>query len=140
MSTFADSPRVLVVDDSPESTMVLEACLMRLGCEPVILDGSLEAVDEITTRDYDLIILDWLMPEEDGPGVLLRVDQLLNKLDPLVDGAWANRSIPVVVFSSLEPDEIDLPHCRHFNVLGCWHKSMSYPLLMKRVSEIVAHL
>jgi sigma-B regulation protein RsbU (phosphoserine phosphatase) len=61
------SQTVLVVDDEPTARMALAARLKRLGYR-VIEAGDGKAGLEILRRERpDLTILDWVMPEMDGP-------------------------------------------------------------------------
>ena len=60
-------PTVLIVDDEPIARVALAARLKRLGYR-VIEAGDGKAGLEMLRRERpDLIILDWMMPEMDGP-------------------------------------------------------------------------
>ncbi|MGB0722132.1 MAG: response regulator [Gammaproteobacteria bacterium] len=72
MPSDADSARpgagvsVLSVDDNPVNRTVLHLLLERLGCNVREAANGLEAVDEFTIHDFDLILMDAYMPEMDG--------------------------------------------------------------------------
>lgn len=66
---------VLVVDDEPTARMALAARLKRLGYR-VIEAGDGKAGLEVLRRERpDLTILDWMMPEMDGPSFCEQVRQ-----------------------------------------------------------------
>ena len=64
----ADSPKtVLIVDDEPTARLAMASRLKRLGYR-VLQAGDGKAGIEILRRERpDLTILDWMMPEMDGP-------------------------------------------------------------------------
>ena len=58
--------RILVADDEPEMTMVLEALLNREHYSvDVVFDGQ-DALDFGLSTNYDCIVLDIMMPKLDG--------------------------------------------------------------------------
>jgi len=86
--------RVLVVDDSAENRDMLCRRLEREGYDSVSAADGRKALDLIADNDFDLVLLDVLMPEVDGYEVL---EQL--KDDP------NTRDIPVIMISAL----VDMP-------------------------------
>ena len=66
-------PRILVVEDEPELNALLADQLQREGYTVGRAFDGLEAVAAIERDPYDLVILDWMLPKLDGPGVLDRI-------------------------------------------------------------------
>lgn len=64
-----DKPLVLLVDDNEATTTLLTALLQKDFDLDVCSDG-VEAVEKLKTRNYSAVILDLLMPQLDGYGVL----------------------------------------------------------------------
>ncbi len=62
--------RVLVVDDNPENRDLLRRFLERDGLNVVCASGGREGLKKLSTGQYDLILLDLLMPDLDGFSVL----------------------------------------------------------------------
>lgn len=58
--------KVLVVEDNYFFVELLKDTLARLGCEVFVARGGLEALDLAWTHQPDLILLDVILPEEDG--------------------------------------------------------------------------
>jgi len=62
--------RILVADDEPEMTMVLEALLQREHYSVDVVDNGRDALDYGLAENYDCLILDIMMPKLDGIQVL----------------------------------------------------------------------
>ena len=95
MTGSAPAPgTILVVDDNRVNQLLLGRGLEHEGHTLVFAEHGAEALELLRRRDFDLMLLDVLMPELDGYGVLEELQR-----DPHL------RDIPVVVTSSL--DELD---------------------------------
>ncbi|HWK95138.1 MAG TPA: adenylate/guanylate cyclase domain-containing protein [Pseudolabrys sp.] len=86
--------RILVVDDNAANRDVLERRLTREGHAVVTAADGAQALALIGENDFDLVLLDLIMPEIGGFDVLTRL-----KSDA------STRHIPVIVISAL--DELD---------------------------------
>lgn len=95
---FSETPalhgRVLVVDDVAMNRDILLRRLEGLGCTAAAAVNGRQALDMLGTEDFDLILLDLMMPEVDGYEVLKRLRS---------SETWS--SIPVIVLSALEEVE-----------------------------------
>ncbi len=78
--------KVLMVDDEPDITYIIEFLLSNGGFEVRILNASSKTVPELLSDDYQLLILDLMMPKMDGFSVLesLRKEGKLEKLPVLI--------------------------------------------------------
>jgi phosphoserine phosphatase RsbU/P len=82
--------KILVVDDVAENRDLLLRRLTRLGFSQIDQAANgIEALAAISAKDYDLVLLDIMMPELDGFGVLeaLKRDGRINELPILVISA-----------------------------------------------------
>ena len=87
--------RKLVVDDVPENRDLLVRRLKRLGINDVEQAANgIEALAAIERKNFDLVLLDIMMPELDGFGVLERLKQ-----------SGRINDLPVVVISALNEIE-----------------------------------
>jgi len=93
--THVETGRLLVVDDNETNREVLQRRLTAQGHDVRVAHNGTQALDMLRTQDFDLVLLDILMPEIDGFDVLVRV-----KSDE------ALRDIPVIMISAL--DEMDV--------------------------------
>jgi adenylate cyclase len=95
MSASASRPgTILIVDDNRMNRLLLARGLEDQGHTVVFAEDGREALELLGRQDFDLMLLDVLMPELDGYEVLAEL-----KLDPHL------RDIPVVMTSAL--DELD---------------------------------
>ena len=85
---------ILVVEDNPVNQDILARYLIRLGHTVTIAEDGQQALKMVERTQYDLVLLDIIMPVMDGYQVLQRLKESIT---------W--RDIPVIVISSL--DEID---------------------------------
>jgi CheY-like chemotaxis protein len=83
--------RLLVVDDVADNRDILRRRLEREGYTVECAENGRQALEMVGARSFDLVLLDILMPEIDGYGVL---EQL--KHDP------STRDIPVIMISALD--------------------------------------
>ena len=66
--------RVLIAEDDPVSRRLLEALLTKWGYEVIVTTDGKQAWEVLQTEDAPrLAILDWMMPEIDGPEVCRKV-------------------------------------------------------------------
>ncbi|HEY4143685.1 ATP-binding protein [Pinirhizobacter sp.] len=62
----SSSARILVADDNPTNQALIRAQLARLGRTCTVVDDGGQAMDALTNRPWDLVILDVHMPVFDG--------------------------------------------------------------------------
>ncbi len=74
--TKAKIEKVLLIDDDPNIRKLAQMSLTRVGCWSVITAGCCaEGVQRAVAESPDLILLDVMMPEIDGPTTLSRIRQ-----------------------------------------------------------------
>ena len=84
---------ILVVDDDPKVLELIEAMLIPAGYYVVTLGDSTKMIDIVQQMEPDLILLDIMMPIEDGYSIL-------NKLKKGTDRS----NIPIVMVSAVADD------------------------------------
>lgn len=66
--------KVLVADDDPVSQRLMQGILLRAGYEVLLARDGISACRELAKTDGPrLALIDWMMPELDGPGVCREV-------------------------------------------------------------------
>src|SRR5262245_30394342 len=88
------SSRILVVEDNAANREVLARRLTRQGHQVVAAANGAAALDLVGRQEFDLVLLDLIMPEMDGFEVLRRLK-----------AAEHTSHVPVIVISAL--DELD---------------------------------
>ena len=86
--------RILIVDDNAANRDVLERRLAREGHQIASATNGASALELVTAQEFDLILLDLIMPEMSGFEVLRRLK-----------AAAHTNHIPVIIISAL--DELD---------------------------------
>lgn len=94
-------PRVLVVDDSPVNHQLTRALLAPFGHQLSFVIDAEAATAVLRTQDFDLVISDLHMPDDDGLALLARI-----KAEP----RW--RSLPVMLISSSSDGTADARRAR----------------------------
>ncbi len=85
-----DAPKVLIVDDKAENLVVLIDMLSSLHLEIIVASNAMEVYDRVKYYDFDLILLDIVMPEIDGYEVCQTLKSNLKYKD-----------IPIIFISAL---------------------------------------
>src|ERR1043165_4774825 len=83
---------ILIVEDDPPTQMLLETLMQRYGFGSVTAGNGAAAIDQLAARDFTAILLDLMMPEVGGGGV---IDYL----------ARENRRVPVIVCTAAGLDK-----------------------------------
>jgi len=65
--------RVLVAEDNAINQLIIEELLCAVGMQTTITDNGLETLEELETGEYDIILLDIMMPEMDGLACAARI-------------------------------------------------------------------
>jgi two-component system response regulator HydG len=61
-----DTQRILLVDDSPDSLVVLSRLLKRHGYEVTPVPSAEDALKALEQSPFNLLITDWRLPDMDG--------------------------------------------------------------------------
>jgi len=113
---------ILVVDDSVQERTMLTHLLERMGHTVVPAGNGHEALERLTHNDFDLVLLDIIMPEMDGIQVLEQI-----RSDPL------RKHIPVLVISALDNME-SVVRCVELGAEDFLPKPINETLLRAHVS------
>ncbi len=87
----ATAVRLLVVDDDPDISRLLEQALAAPGRRIEVADSAAALRGLVAVRDYDLIVLDLLLPDADGRTLLAEL-----RRDP------GTARVPIIVLSGLQ--------------------------------------
>lgn len=77
--------RILLVEDNPTNQLIVRKMLEKANASVQVANHGLEALEQCQQQDFDLILMDWHMPEMDG----LQATRALRQ-------AFADNQIPVI--------------------------------------------
>jgi two-component system, sensor histidine kinase len=90
----ADHPlraiRLLIAEDNAVNRKVASALLARLGVEPVLVTNGREAVEAVSTGNFDIVLMDMQMPVLDGIDATTEIRALTSIDQPVIIALTAN--------------------------------------------------
>ena len=89
--------RILVADDEATSRIVLKSMVTKFGHECVLAEDGSTAWELLCSRQFDVLLTDWMMPWVDGPELCRRVRN---------EDVAADHYVYIVLTTSLD-------HCQH---------------------------
>ena len=114
-------PVVLLVDDDELTSNAMSRLLQRVGYTAVCMSSGKEALHVLRDLRFDLVILDWMMPEMDGLQTLRRL-----RADP------RTRDLRVVMYSAAADEQMER-EAAQLGALEYVLKSGGFPALYDRV-------
>ena len=101
--------RILIVDDEKPLAKALELKLTHEGIKAQAVFNGVDAIETLKSGNFDLVLLDLVMPEEDGFEVLENIQKLKLKTT-------------VIVSSNLSQDE-DIARAKELGAVDYFVKS-----------------
>ncbi len=117
---------VLLAEDDPDIQLVARLALKRAGFVVRVVGNGREALAAIREDPPDVVLLDWMMPELDGPDTCLQL-----KSDP------ATSHIPVI-FLTAKSQEAEIQRGLSLGAAGYVTKPFDALQLGQQVKDIVA--
>ena len=113
--------RILVVEDEKDIQNIIKAFLENAEYKVETADNGLDAINLIQNNNYDLILLDIMLPKIDG----FTVCEMIRK----------NSNIPIIILTALTDEESQL---KGFDKLADDYitKPFSMPVLLKHIEAI----
>src|ERR1700684_3771586 len=84
--------QVLLVEDDEISAQAARTMLERLGCRVDTASNGAEAIELFRNQTYDLILMDWQMPQMDGLETTARIRRMPQGRVPPIVGTTASMS------------------------------------------------
>lgn len=116
----------MLAEDDPDIQLVARLALKRAGFIVKVVNNGQEALDAIRLRPPDVVLLDWMMPELDGPETCRQL-----KADPVTAG------IPVI-FLTAKSQEAEIQRGLSLGASGYVTKPFDALSLGQQVKDIVA--
>ena len=115
--------KLLIVDDEQNILNVIKEYAEFMGYETVCLNDGFEAVEKVKNEDFDLIVMDVMMPRLDGFSAVKKIKEF--------------KDIPVIMLSA-RGEEYDKLHGFDIGVDDYVVKPFSPKELMARIKAVLA--
>ena len=102
---------ILIIDDSETARVVERIILEGVGNQVGLAGNRLEAIEILGNENFDLIIIDYNMPDINGI-----------ELSKELIGRDLNQGSPIVVFTSFKTEKLDR-ECEDAGVSACMSKN-----------------
>lgn len=119
---------VVLAEDDPDIQLVARLALKRAGFTVKVVANGLEALEAVRLQPPDVVLLDWMMPELDGPETCRRL-----KSDP------ATAEIPII-FLTAKSQEAEIQRGLSLGAVGYVTKPFDALTLGQHVKDIVTGL
>lgn len=96
--------KVLLAEDNATNQIVAKRMLANMGCHVDLVDDGMQAVEAVSRRDYDVILMDINMPVMDG----------LETARHLLDRPTGDRTPPMIALTAYAMDQ----DIKEFNAAG----------------------
>lgn len=136
-NNFKRSKKVLMIEDNQDIINVVRTVLLKkFNCKVDVAIDSFEAMNLISEKFYDLIILDWQLPGLNGKETLMQAEEGL-RLEPYLPFQWDREKIPVVIFSASPKEECSFRRTEHFDYVGFVSKSLPLNKMIEDLGEYI---
>ena len=119
---------VILAEDDLDIQLVARLALKRAGFTVKVVGNGLEAIEAVQHQTPDVILLDWMMPELDGPETCRRL-----KADP------STAAIPII-FLTAKSQEAEIQRGLGLGAAGYVTKPFDALTLGQHVKDIVRGL
>ncbi|NQT21874.1 MAG: response regulator [Candidatus Omnitrophica bacterium] len=82
--------KILLVDDEEDFLKVTSSRIESWGYEVISVANGKQALDAVMSKNPDIVILDYMMPEMDGIETLKRIRKINKKLPVIMFTAYPN--------------------------------------------------
>lgn len=100
---------ILIVDDEPETREILKYSLSKSNCRVTTAADGLEALDQIKSHRFDIVITDIRMPNKTGMEVLEEVKRRSPSTDVILMTAYAGLDNAIAALKGGASDYIQKP-------------------------------
>ena len=131
------SSRILMIEDDIDMAgLVRHSLVKKYGFHVDIAPDPFEAMNLMNEYFYNLILLDWNLPELNGGETLEKAASAM-AYDPLLPIQWDFQEAPVVVFSSEKRTHCMFNGTKHFNYIGFVSKTQTLKEIINTISYYI---
>lgn len=129
--------RVLIVEDDKDLAEVLADKFVFEGAYVEVANDPYEALNQLSEHHFDLVIMDWQLPDMTGGETLKQADRNA-LLDPLASEQWMMKKTPVVILSAHKARECRTNKNNTYRVISYVSKRQPFPNMMKHLKDILS--
>jgi len=119
--------RVLVVDDNEMNRDMLARRLARMGLSVEVADGGNSGLEAILTGEFDLVLLDIMMPDIDGIEVLKRAREF-----------YSQAELPIIM-ATAKDESTDIVKALKLGANDYVTKPLDFPVVRARVENALGY-
>lgn len=130
--------KLLIIDDDVDLTQAFKYLfLSSFGHIDIdVAHDACEAMSQIVQKSYDLIVLDWNLPNLTGPEIIDQVDKYFYD-HPHNRYSVRDRKIPVLILSGYASIHMDLHPHHYFNYIGRVSKRQRLGEIMTQIKSSI---
>lgn len=129
----AKSPRILLIEDIVSVAQPVNNVFLELGCLPDMAFCGTEAKELYMRNKYDLMILDWSLPDTTGGDLLANLDRMIanHKLNSSSD------AMPVILFTGMNAQDLnmEITNSKNFQIIDHWQKPMKMKDIIRGINK-----
>ncbi|MBX2994404.1 MAG: response regulator [Bdellovibrionaceae bacterium] len=135
---MTNQKKVLFVDDDVEFQSLMASHLANaLNTKITCVSHPYEAIERMTERRFDLILLDWRMPSLRGDAALKNFERLWME-SSFIPSKWFKEKIPVIVLSAESPSRVKKIETEFFHQIGYVSKRQNATQILSEVQALFA--
>ena len=134
-----ETPRILIIEDDINSSTVFSRILAKSGYTVDCIHSGEEAVPMISREEYDLLIIDMVLPGMDGVELLKKVKKNNRNILTVVVTAYGSVNLAVKALKAGANDFLEKPVVPE-KLLHVLHKAFEAQHLRKEVAELRSNL
>ncbi len=119
--------KILIVDDSRSSRLMVKTCLKELECEIEEADGGEAAVEKFKAGHFDLVITDIHMPKMDGYEATKRMRG--------VEAVHKSGPVPIIALTAMDPAQA-AAKTKAAGATTCLSKPVKQAVLVEAINAI----
>lgn len=128
--------RVLIVEDDRDLAEVLADKFAFDGAYVEVANDPYEALNQMSEHHFDLVIMDWELPDMTGGETLKQADRN-SMLDPLASEQWNMKKTPVVILSAHKSRECRTNKNNTYRVVSYISKRQPFANIVKSLRDIL---
>ncbi len=121
----ANAGKILIVDDEQDVVTIIGKVLKKSGYEVITASDGLECLDKVNEESPDLILLDNIMPNMNGPAVLSKLKASKETAD-----------IPVIMVTALAAQE-HIADAQKGGAVEYIIKPFDYIALLEKIAQVL---